>query len=190
MTLNYVGISIELREVLLKDKPWSMLEASPKATVPVLVLPDNSVIDESYDVMRWALAHRDPDHWWRQDWASETQSLVEENDFGFKKHLDHYKYADRYPKQPSAYYRGEAEQFLLQLEQRLRTHRYLFDDQLTFSDVAIFPFVRQFAMVDKDWFDQAAYPKLQNWLQWFLNSELFTGVMAKHPIWREGSNDE
>ena len=185
MALNYAGVTVELREVLLRDKPQAMLQASAKGTVPVMILPDGSVIDESIDVMHWAMAQGDPDNWWRDDLRSGTDRLVEENDLVFKKHLDHYKYADRYPDHPQAYYRDEAGRFLSQLEQRLCLHRYLMADQLTFSDVAIFPFIRQFAFVDKTWFDQAPYPKLQAWLQVFLDSDLFLSVMTKFPRWRE-----
>ena len=185
MALNYAGVTVELREVLLRDKPHAMLQASAKGTVPVMILPDGSVIDESIDVMHWALAQRDPDNWWQDNLQSGTDRLVEENDLVFKKHLDHYKYADRYPDHPQAYYRDKAERFLSQLEQRLCQHSYLMADQLTFSDVAIFPFVRQFAFVDKTWFDQVPYPKLQAWLQMFLDSDLFLSVMTKFPRWRE-----
>ena len=185
MALNYASVTVELREVLLSDKPRSMLLASSKGTVPVLILPDSRVIDESADLMRWALSQRDPEHWWRNDLEAGTHSLVKENDFVFKKHLDQYKYADRYPQQTQSFYRTEAEMFLRQLEQKLALKRYLMDDQLTFSDVAIFPFVRQFAYVDKAWFDSAPYPKLQAWLQSFLDSDLFSGAMTKYPRWCE-----
>ena len=185
MALNYASVTVELREVLLRDKPRSMLLASAKGTVPVLILPNGRVIDESADLMRWALSQRDPEHWWRYDLEAGTNSLVKENDFVFKKHLDQYKYADRHPQQPQSFYRTEAEIFLRQLEQKLVHNRYLMDDQLTFSDVAIFPFVRQFAYVDKAWFDSAPYPRLQAWLQWFLDSDLFSGAMTKYPRWCE-----
>jgi glutathione S-transferase len=185
MALNYAGITVELREVLLRDKPRSMLLASAKGTVPVLVLPDGRVIDESVDLMHWALLQGDPEHWWRHDLEAETNRLVEENDQVFKNHLDCYKYADRYPEQPQSFYRAQAETFLLQLENRLVLRRYLLADRLTFSDVAIFPFVRQFAFVDKAWFDSAPYPKLNAWLQSFLDSDLFLSVMTKYPRWDE-----
>ena len=190
MALNYASVTVELREVLLSDKPRSMLLASAKGTVPVLILPDGRVIDESADLMRWALSQQDPEHWWRNDLEAGTNSLVEENDFVFKKHLDRYKYADRYPQQPPSFYRAEAENFLRQLEQKLVHKRHLMDDQLTFSDVAIFPFVRQFAYVDKAWFDSAPYPKLQAWLQSFLDSDLFSGAMTKYPRWCEARGCE
>ncbi len=185
MALRYAGLTLEHREVLLRDKPRAMLVASAKATVPILQLPGGRVLDESADIMRWALEQRDPDRWWRDSLANDAQSLLEENDLVFKVHLDHYKYADRHPRQSQSYYRAEAEKFLQQLEQRLCLNRFLLSDQFTFSDVAIFPFVRQFALVDKAWFDQAAYPKLQRWLQSFLDLALFNSVMEKHPVWQE-----
>ena len=185
MALNYADVEVELREVLLRDKPRAMLQASAKGTVPVLVLADGSVIDESAAVMHWALGQKDPDNWLRVDLQDETDSLVNENDLVFKTHLDHYKYADRYPEHPPSHYRNQAERFLQQLEQKLILRKYLLADKLTFSDVAIFPFVRQFVFVDKPWFDQAPYPKLQTWLQSFLDSDLFLSVMTKHPRWLE-----
>ena len=190
MALNYAGVTLEHREVLLRDKPRAMLLASGKGTVPVLVLPDGRVIDESADVMRWALAQRDTHHWWRDSLEHESRALLEENDLVFKKHLDLYKYADRHPRHPQTYYRAAAEIFLRQLETKLVRKRYLLDDHLTFIDVAIFPFVRQFAFVDKPWFDQAPYPALQSWLQSFLDSNLFSGVMEKFPVWREGRQND
>ena len=185
MTLQYASVEVELREVLLRDKPGAMLEASPKGTVPVLVLPDGRVIDESVDVMHWALMQRDPDCWWQEGLESETNDLVEQNDLVFKKFLDRYKYADRYPEHPQSFYRDKAENFLRLLEQKLTMGPCLLASRPTFSDVAIFPFVRQFAFVDKTWFDQAPYPKLQAWLQAFLDSTLFSGVMTKFPRWQE-----
>jgi glutathione S-transferase len=185
MALNYAEVAVELREVLLRDKPRAMLEASAKGTVPVLVLPDGKVIDESAAVMRWALNQLDADKWWREELQDEADKLLNENDFEFKKHLDHYKYADRYPHQPQSYYRAQGERFLHQLEQKLHLRKYLLADELTFTDVAVFPFIRQFAFVDKPWFDQAPYPKLQAWLQSMLDSDLFLSVMTKHPRWLE-----
>jgi glutathione S-transferase len=190
MALNYADIEVELREVLLRDKPHSMLRASAKGTVPVLVLPDGTVIDESADLMRWALSQRDPENWWRNALESASNELVNENDHVFKQHLDHYKYADRYPELPQSAYRAKAEVFLRKLEHRLDLQRFLMDERLTFSDVAIFPFVRQFALVDKAWFDQAPYPQLQAWLATFLDSDLFLNAMTKFPRWREDSINE
>jgi len=186
MAIAYSGITVELREVFLSNKPPSMLRVSPKATVPILLLPDGRVIDESFDVMRWALDYRDPDSWWRAHWRDEATKLVEENDFQFKTHLDHYKYSERFPAQPKAYYREQGESFLSKLEQRLRQQPYLMGEELSFSDVAIFPFVRQFAFVDKSWFDRTPYEYLQQWLDWLLGSPLFLCTMTKYPAWKAG----
>lgn len=186
MTIAYSGFPVELREVFLSNKPPSMVEASAKGTVPVLLLPDGRVVDESYDIMHRALDYRDPDSWRKAQWTEETKCLVDENDFQFKTHLDHYKYSDRFPAQPKSHYREQGARFLLKLEQRLSRHQHLLDDQMTFSDVAIFPFVRQFAFVDKPWFDQSPCPRLQQWLQSLLGSQLFLSTMDKYPAWTSG----
>ncbi len=190
MALNYAAVAVEHREILLTNKPRQMLEASPKGTVPVLVLPDGRVIDESVDVMRWALAQRDPDRWWQDDLEEVSNGLVAENDHIFKKHLDRYKYADRHPEHPPTYYRAAAEKFLCVLEEKLDLGAYLVNERMTFADVAVFPFIRQFALVDKPWFEQAPYPRVQAWLQDFLDSELFLAVMTKFPLWREERPDD
>jgi len=190
MTLAYAGIEVELREVLLRSKPPAMIEASPKGTVPVLVLPAGRVIDESVDVMRWALDKNDPDHWWNKDDEEQVMDLVKKCDFDFKPDLDRYKYADRYPEQPQSIYRQKAECFLAELELRLENNRYLLHNRISYPDVAIFPFIRQFAMVDKPWFDRAPYPKLQSWLESFLSSVLFLSVMTKYPPWQEAKDHE
>jgi len=186
MALYYAAIRVELREVFLAEKPQSLLEASSKGTVPVILLPDGRVLDQSIDIMHWALAANDPDRWWQDALAVETDALIEENDFSFKAHLDHYKYWERFPARKQKHYRKQAEKFLLQLEHKLGRQQYLVADAMTFADVAIFPFVRQFAFVDKPWFDQAPYPNLQLWLQSLLASPLFLKVMSKFPVWREG----
>ncbi|WP_461517057.1 glutathione S-transferase [Porticoccus sp.] len=186
MALHYAAVPVALREVLLKDKPQAMLSVSAKGTVPVLVLPDGSVLDESYDVMRWALARNDPDHWWDDTLAEQIDQLVQQNDLAFKPVLDRYKYADRYPAFPAEHYRTEGEQFLKGLEVRLQQSRFLLGDSLGFADAALLPFIRQFALVDKDWFDGAPYPQLQAWMEALLASELFLGVMAKYKVWQEG----
>lgn len=188
LAILYSQITIELREVLLKDIPSSLLAISPKATVPVLVFPDGSVMDESWDIMKWAVHKNDPDDWLGRDdgYVAEAEMLIEMNDFSFKEDLDHYKYADRYPEHPAEYYRAEAEEFLQSLEAHLRKHRYLLGDRISIADVGILPFIRQFAFVDKDWFDQTPYSKVQAWLQGFIESALFASVMEKYPQWQSG----
>lgn len=185
MALKYAGVQVELREIILREKPPQMLAVSSKGTVPVLVLPDGSVLDESYDVMRWALNHHDPDHWCEAALAAEANALIDQNDHSFKAHLDRYKYADRYPEHPMEYYRSQGEVFLTGLEKRLTAGEYLFGNSISIADVAIFPFIRQFAFVDKDWFDCVPYPNLQRWLANFLESDTFLSVMEKHAIWSE-----
>ncbi|MES2869162.1 MAG: glutathione S-transferase [Pseudomonadota bacterium] len=177
MALRYSGVPLSIVEVSLKAKPAEMLAVSPKGTVPVLVCADGRVIEQSLDIMHWALARHDPNHWLHAD----AQLLIEENDTTFKTHLDRYKYAIRYPEYPMEYYRGQGAVFLQRLEDLLAQTPYLCGAALSLADVALAPFVRQFAHVDPGWFEQAPYPHLNAWLEQFLASELFTAVMAKNP---------
>lgn len=188
LALHSSGTAVELREVSLRDKPHSMLAASPKGSVPVLLLPEGQVIDESWDIMCWALQRSDPENWLGQDHRhiEDAGPLVSENDTAFKYWLDRYKYPDRYPEFPQAHYRYMAEQSLVKLESRLAVSRFLLDDERSVADAALFPFVRQFAEVDKDWFAQSPYPELQRWLADFLDSADFAAVMAKYAIWHPG----
>jgi glutathione S-transferase len=182
------GISVELREVELRDKPAAMLAASPKGSVPVLVLSNGKVIDESWDIMLWALRQHDPQAWSGKDDCN-TQAalpLVIENDTTFKYNLDRYKYPERFPEQPQSAYRLAGEQFLQQLEQRLSTTPHLLGETITLADAALLPFVRQFAEVDTGWFATAPYPALRAWLEKFTSSELFAKVMQKFPVWHPG----
>ena len=189
MALCYSGISVELREVALRNKPEEMLLHSPKGTVPVLVLPNGKVIEESLEIMRWALAIHDP-----QDWLCKNESalrdeaarLIHENDHVFKQHLDHYKYPTLHTEHPLEHYRAQGEIFLQGLENRLQHQRFLLAERITLADIAIVPFVRQFARVDADWFATAPYMQLQRWLEFILNSTLFTSVMTKRPPWQPG----
>jgi len=191
MALRYAGIVYELREVLLSAKPAAMLQASAKGTVPVMCLPDGRIIDESIDVMVWAVQQNvqqseDPQDWYPDELHQLTEALVNANDQEFKTHLDHYRYWERFPQYTQSHYRQQAEVFLLQLEEHLSQSRFLLAQQPTLADVAIFPFVRQFAFVDKSWFDQAPYAKLQAWLHGLLQSDLFLQVMQKQPFWQQG----
>ena len=188
MAIRSSGLSVELREVILREMPAALLACSPKGTVPVVVLPDGGVIEESRDIMDWALAHADPEGWLPVAGAAqaEVNALLDENDDVFKADLDRYKYAVRYPEHPAEYYRAQGERFLEKLETRLARHPYLTGGQAGLADIGIFPFVRQFAFVDKAWFDAAPYPRLQHWLARLLDSDHFTGVMQKYPQWEEG----
>ncbi|WP_341959320.1 glutathione S-transferase [Pseudomonas sp. RC10] len=181
MAVAYAGVSVETVEVSLKAKPPEMLERSPKGTVPVLVL-DDQVLEQSLDIMRWALAQNDPDDW---SMASDPEAqrqiaeLIAENDGSFKTDLDRYKYAVRYPEFTQAEYRARGEVFLGRLEGLLSGRDFLITGHLTLADTALAPFVRQFCYVDPEWFWQSHYPKLQGWLKRFLESALFVKAMAK-----------
>ena len=177
MALRYSGVLVEIVEVSLKAKPAEMLAISPKGTVPVLDA-EGQVIDESLEIMRWALAHNDPQDW-RLEGDSRVAELIEANDQVFKVHLNRYKYAERYPEQPMEAYRAEGMLFLHKLDELLKDRDYLLTDHPSLADVALFPFVRQFAHVDREWFAQTPYVRLQVWLQRFLESELFTSIMRK-----------
>lgn len=185
MAIRQAGQVVQLREVVLGNKPAALIEASPKATVPVLVLPDETVIDESLAIMHWALSEADPEHWLPMDAAGSerTARLIEHNDHQFKPWLDRYKYADRYPEQPAVAYRREAEGFIRELESVLGSQATLHGTTLGLADAAIFPFVRQFAHVDRDWFLGAAYPAVQAWYRDWIDSPLFTTVMSKPAPW-------
>jgi len=190
MALRYSSMCVELREVVLRDLPRELLACSPKATVPVLVLPDGTVLDESLDIMDWSLAQHDPDHWRAQPGspgAAAARRLIAANDYDFKPVLDRYKYAERYPQHPASWCRSQAEGFLEDLEQRLGRHDWLTGAHMSSADVAIFPFIRQFALVDRGWFDASHRVNLRNWLDGLLQTELFGAVMSKSPPWRPGA---
>ncbi|MDX2475930.1 MAG: glutathione S-transferase [Gammaproteobacteria bacterium] len=188
LAVQYSGEKVELREVDLKDKPEEMLSLAKNSTVPILLLPDGSIIEESWDIMIWALRKNDPDLWLGADesYLFEAEMLIEMNDYSFKPDLDHYKYADRHPEHPVEHYRAEGEEFLQDLEEALSQSKYLLGDTISVADIGIVPFIRQFAFVDKPWFDQAPYPKLQSWLQEMLRTKLFESMMPKLPVWKPG----
>ena len=186
LAIAYARQQVELREIILKNKPPQMLTISPKGTVPVVQLPDGTVLEESRDVMLWALHLNDPDGLLEGEPSEATAALLDENDGEFKHWLDRYKYADRYPKRSAEDYRSEGCEFLNKLEQRLEHSAFLCGEQMRIADIAIMPFVRQFAMVDKKWFDSAPYPALQAWLSGLIAGEMFTKMMKKHAPWQQG----
>ncbi len=185
--LQYAKIKVELREVVLRDKPAEMIAISPKATVPVLRLSDHEIIDESYDIIKWAISQNDPDNW--QLSLPQSDELVKINDGAFKAALDKYKYASRFPEQEPAFYRSQGEVFLKQLEQMLQQNQFLLGKQETLADIAVFPFVRQFAHVDRAWFFTAPYPQLHRWLNDYLSHENFTSIMIKYTPWQQGDQE-
>ena len=193
MALAYAEITYELREVSLKNKPQAMLDISPKGTTPVMHIfkevGDDSqsslVLEESLDIMNWAIQQNDPLSWKNLLEASLAIAthLINTNDREFKQALDRYKYPNRFPEHPQEFYRQQAEEFLQVLELQLQQNNFLICDRQTFADIAIFPFIRQFAYVNIDWFNSSPYPKLQQWLKWHESSAMFEFVMQKYPVW-------
>ena len=178
------GISVELREVVLRNKPQQLLETSPKGTVPVLLLGNGEVIDESLDIMDWALSFRDTDNWLNKNSAEDINQLIQWNDGEFKYYLDRYKYADRYPEHDELYYREKAEVFLVELENRLSKQAYLCGKKCCLADMAIFPFIRQFSNINTEWFHSSKYKKIDHWLNQHIESALFITIMDKYPAWQ------
>lgn len=184
MALQYSEIELEHREIKLNNKPQSMLLASPKGTVPVLCI-DGRVIDQSLDIMRWALGRSDPDKWMDVD-ENIAQSWINKNDGPFKALLDQYKYPNRYPELNQEETLSAIEALMLRpMETALQTSQYLLGSKMTWVDVAIFPFIRQFAMVNLQKFEQLPYPLVKQWLKQHLESRLFNAVMNKYPVWRD-----
>jgi glutathione S-transferase len=184
LALYSSNITCELREVVLRDKPDEMLQISPKATVPVLQLIDGTVIDESRDIMIWALEQNDPYGWSKH--TSEMKELVKINDFEFKQYLDKYKYSRRNPELSKEQHRKNGDFFLKLLNDKLERCKFLAGQHQTIIDLSVFPFIRQFALVDKDYFDRRPYPHLQKWLEWHIESDLFKSIMPKYPQWKPG----
>ncbi|WP_153915389.1 glutathione S-transferase [Shewanella sp. TC10] len=204
--LHLSSLNPDVREIILKNKPAQMLETSPKGTVPVLVVnpqnenPINSnnsseqVLEESLDIFNFALKQYPASHYeylCKQDYQvlidsldnSEARALIEKNDSEFKSWLDKYKYADRHLEYSEEYYREKACKFIALLESKLAQSLHLFADSPSYADFAIFPFVRQFAHVNKSWFEKSPYPRVRLWLAKHIESNLFQAVMCKYPLW-------
>lgn len=181
MALLVSGQTVELREILLRVKPHAMLEASPKGTVPVLVQGDGAVIDQSLDIMRWALQRHDPEAWL----AGDDRALIETFDGRFKHHLDRYKYPSRHGEDPLVH-RGAGLVLLATLDERLSTSACLCGPHRTLADIALFPFIRQFAATDQPWFDAQPLPHVQAWLARLTGSDLFERAMLRLAPWQPG----
>ena len=186
MAIHISGQKCELREVLLRDKPPSMLEYSPKGTVPVLILQDGKVIDESLDVMDWALNLNDPDDWQRSKDTKKTKELIKINDGEFKYHLDRYKYSKRYDNEDPEFHRKKCLKFIESINNELNNSEYIFDDNISYADIVLLPFIRQFRIADIEWFDSLPYDNLKKWLSSFLDSSLLNSIMKKYDLWKEG----
>lgn len=183
MALFMAKINVEVREISFKNKPAEMLAASPKGTVPVLVLTNGKVLEESIDIVHWALTPQlCPLH----------QALISQNDGEFKKYLDRYKYPSRFPQenQNPVFWRTQALPFLEKLEELLAAHPYLNGEKLGVVDISIMPFVRQFSKVDEAWWQTTPFPHTQKWLKNMVEAPLFTSVMKKRATWQSGDDAE
>lgn len=182
MALLLAGVEFDAFEIVLRDKPAALLALSPKGTVPVLHLPDGRVLEQSRDIMRWALAPCDPQGWWSRAETPENQALIDRNDGEFKHHLDRYKYPERHALADRDLPRQQALAALLRpMEARLQVHPELGGDLPCAADMAIFPFIRQFAAVEPDWFAEQPLPALQAWLARWAASALFQACMTRLP---------
>jgi glutathione S-transferase len=192
---------VELRDVVLSNKPVEMISASAKATVPILVLPSSTVIDESVDVMLWALAHNDPDNLLRMNSINKQPKLSQATmpdaldailklvylfDSEFKPCLEAYKCAKRYHESNLQECREACEVYIQNLEERLSAHEFLIANDESMADIALLPFIRQFAKVERQWYLQSPYPKVKQWLNQYLQSVMFNKVMTKYPLWSPG----
>ena len=183
MVLSYMEVSVELREVLLNERPQSLYKISSKGTVPVLLLKDGEVLDESLDIMRWAIKQGEQKLY--EDKLNEQNQLIKYNDTKFKYWLDRYKYHVRYLEHSREYYQRKCSKTLAEYDMRLRENAYLMGDRIGLADIAIFPFIRQCANVDQNWFNNK-YPNLNRWLEIWKQSRLFKSVMMKYNQWRLG----
>ena len=175
------GVPVEMRDILLRDKPAAFLAASPSATVPCLDLGSEGVIDESLDIMLWALRQSDPEQW--LDMADEGHALIAACEEEFKPALDRYKYETRYPESDPTRARDTAARFVMSLEARLAGRGWLMGNAPRLADMAILPFIRQFAHVDQDWFAAQPWPGVTDWLSRFKASDRFSAIMERRPIW-------
>jgi glutathione S-transferase len=181
-----------LRAVVTKDKPREMLAISPKGTVPILIFEDGTVIDESLDIMIWALKKNDPEdllYKAQPELFSQIMSLIDTGDTEFRKDLSLYKHGSRYHQPEENELRSKCELFIKQLESRLEVNSFLFGNKLSIADLAVLPNVRQFINVDRKWFRQTDYPHLKKWLETLLQSLLFTKAMRKYELWNESNKE-
>jgi glutathione S-transferase len=186
MSLFYCNIKYEHREILLKDRPRALYDVSPKGTVPVLILDNNNIIDESIDIMKWALKIFDKDSWYKNK-IEKQDKLISVNDNIFKKKLDNYKYHIRFPELSFEEHRKIISKDLSAYNNILSENKYLLSSEINLADIAIFPFIRQSAFVNINWF-KVQFPFVYNWLQSLMDSNLFQSIMHKYPIWKEGEN--
>ena len=188
MALSVSDQTYEIREVVLSKKPLELIDLSPKATVPVLQLVTGQILEQSLDIMRWALEKHDPFGWLEPEYGTlcDMLKLIKKADGDFKYNLDHYKYVQRYKNVDPLFHRTEGELFLRLLDEILGQYNYLFGSRPSLADYAIVPFIRQFANTERKWFDELRYSSLQKWLDDLLTNKYFTAIMNKYPAWQTG----
>jgi glutathione S-transferase len=192
MGLMMAKQEVLLRNIVTKDKPQEMLKTSPKGTVPILLFEDGTVIDESLEIMIWALKKNDPSDLLYQalpDAYPQMLSLISDCDQGFRTNLNEYKNQKRYHLEKEIQFRSQCEEFIQLLESSLKDRDFILGDKLSLADLAILPFIRQFANVDKSWFRSAGYPRLSLWLANLMESLLFTKAMKKYPLWNDAHEE-
>ena len=183
MAIANSNIEVEIREVFLRDRPQSLYDISPKGTVPVLQLSNGVIIDESIDIMKWTLPQSSY-NWYNSNIELQDE-MINHNDIEFKKWLDKYKYNNRHPENTLEFYRDKCTNTLIQYEVLLEKNPYLQGEKIQLVDMAIFPFVRQFANVEREWF-ASTFPNIEQWLEIWIQSELFRRVMPKFVPWKAG----
>ena len=188
MALYYSKINHEHREILLRNRPEKLYQLSPKGTVPVLELPSGDVIEESFEIMKWALSINDPEMWFDQN-SEEQVDLIKLNDDKFKKWLDKYKYHVRFPEYPLEYYRKGCEKILDIYEDRLKDKSFFFGASISLADIAVMPFIRQFSNVDIGYFNNR-FTFLAKWKQSLISLEIFSKMMNKFEVWEDDEKGE
>ena len=183
--LRKAKIKIELREILLKKKPKEFLELSKDGTVPILLIPDKTVIQESLEIIFWAIKLKKNE---QESIDQKSLDLIKKIDTCFKKNLDNYKYPNKFDIKNTKKYRNKNLKYLHILNEKLKEKKFLQSDELSFLDYSIFPFIRQFRNVDPNWFDGLKFNYLINWFSFIVESKEFNDIMKKYSVWEPKNN--